>query len=70
MIPTLQTEIVAKGTVVTLITNIMAYANKLKSADVTQESFKGTRKTATAQAIQEFNVCYTLVIEICKLSAK
>lgn len=70
MITTLQTEIVAKGTGVTLITNIIAYANTLKLADVTQEGFKGTRKTATAAAIKEFNSCYSLVIGICKLSAK
>lgn len=70
MIPNLQTEIVAKGTGVTLITNIISYANTLKTANVTQEGFKGTRKTATALAIKEFNACYNLVIGICKLSAK
>lgn len=69
MIQVLQTEIVAKGTGLSLITNIINYANALKLADITQESFKGTRKTATAIAIKEFNSCYTAVIGICKLSA-
>ncbi len=70
MITTLQTEIVNKGTNPALITTIIGYANALKSANVTQETFKGTRKTATATAIKEFNACYSLVIGICKISAK
>ena len=70
MIPALQTEITAKGTNPTLITNIMVYAGTLKTANITQETFKGTRKTATAIAIKEFNACYTLAIGICKISAK
>jgi hypothetical protein len=70
MITTLQTEITNKGTNPALITAIIAYANTLKNADVTQETFKGTRKTATATAIKEFNACYSLVIGICKISAK
>ena len=70
MIPTLQTEITGKGTNPTLITGIIAYAGTLKSANITQETFKGTRKTATATAIKEFNACYTLAIGICKISAK
>ncbi len=70
MIVSLQTEIVAKGTSISLINNINAYANTLKSADVTQEGFKGTRKTATVAAIKEFNSCYSLVIGVCKLSTK
>lgn len=70
MITTLQTEITNKVTNPALITAIIAYANTLKIADVTQETFKGTRKTATATAIKEFNACYSLVIGICKISAK
>jgi hypothetical protein len=70
MIQVLITEIVAKGTGLTLITNIINYADALKLADNTQESIKGTRKTATAIAIKEFNRCFTAVIRICKLSAK
>ena len=70
MITSLQTEITNKGTSPALITAIIGYANTLKSADVTQETFKGTRKTATATALKEFNACYSLVIGICKISAK
>lgn len=70
MIPTLITEITAKGTNPALITNITTYAGTLKTANITQETFKGTRKTATAAAIKEFNACYTLAIGICKISAK
>ena len=70
MIPTLQTEITGKGTNPTLITGIIAYAGTLKSANITQETFKGTRKTATAVAIKEFNAYYALVIGICKISSK
>jgi soluble P-type ATPase len=70
MSPTLQTDIVSKGTGNSLITSIIGYANTLKAADITQESFKGTKQTATATAINEFNACYSLVIGICKISSK
>ena len=44
MVAALKTEITAKGTAATLIDRIITYANTLKNADVTQETFKGTRK--------------------------
>ncbi len=70
MTNTLQTELTTKGSSGTLITAIIAYANTLKAADVSQETFKGTRKTATAAAINEFNSCYTLAIGVCKIARK
>ena len=70
MTTTLQTDVIAKGTNPTLITAIQAYAGTLKTANITQENFKGTRKTITSTAIKEFNSCYTAVIGICKISVK
>jgi len=69
MINTLQTEIVAKGGNPAIITAIIGYANTLKASEVSQETFKGTRKTATEAAIKEFNACYKAVIGVCKISA-
>ena len=46
----LTTEISAKGTSAELLSAIAGYADTLKNADITQETFKGTRKTITAAA--------------------
>lgn len=67
---TLKTEISTKGTPATLLDTIAGYADTLKNADVTQETFKGTRKTITATALKEFNEIYDQVISICKISNK
>jgi hypothetical protein len=66
----LQTEITTKGTDATLITNTISYADTLKNADITQETFKGARKGITSAAIQDFNKIYDQIVSICKISAK
>lgn len=70
MVATLKTEITTKGTAATLIDRIITYANTLKNADVTQETFKGTRKELTEASLKEFNEIYDAVISICKISTK
>jgi len=70
MTTALKTEITAKGTTAALINNIVAYANTLKNADITQENFKETRKELTEAATNEFNDIYNAVISICKISSK
>ena len=70
MVAALKTEITAKGTAATLIDRIITYANTLKNADVTQETFKGTRKELTEASLKEFNEIYDAVISICKISTK
>lgn len=70
MVAALKTEITAKGTAATLIDRIITYANTLKNADVTQETFKGTRKELTEASLKEFNEIYEAVISICKISTK
>lgn len=66
----LQDEIVTKGTAKAVLDTITGYADTLKNANVSQESFKGMRKTITAAAINEFNAIYDQVISICKIAAK
>lgn len=66
----LQTEIVTAGTAATLLTGIKAYADTLKNADVTQETFKGSKKTITAAGVKIFNEIYDSVISVCKIAAK
>jgi len=68
--PALQTEIVTKGTALTLLNSITAYADNLKNADITQENFKRTRKTITAAALTEFNEIYDTIISISKIAGK
>lgn len=70
MVAALKTEITTKGTAATLIDRIVAYANTLKNADVTQETFKGTRKELTEASLKEFNEIYDAIISICKISTK
>ena len=66
----LKTEIMAKGTAKEILDAITAYADGLRNANVSQESFKGQRKTITAAALTEFNQVYDQVISICKIAAK
>ena len=67
--PTLNTEIVTKGTAQATIDNIIGYANTLKDANITQETYKGTRKEITDEAIRAFNLIYDQVIGIAKISS-
>jgi hypothetical protein len=69
MTPALTTEISTQGTDVTLITNITTYADTLKNANITQETFKGSKKSATAAALKEFNGIYDTVISIAKIAS-
>jgi hypothetical protein len=67
---TLNAEIVTKGTSQTTIDNIVGFANTLKNANINQETFKGTKKEITDEAIKAFNEIYDQVISIAKISSK
>lgn len=67
--PEVKTEITAAGTAATLLDAITAYADQLKDANISQETFKGSRKTITADALGELNAIYSQVISICKIAA-
>ena len=66
----LSAEIVAKGTAQASLDNIIAYADQLKDADVSQEGNKAQRQVLTADAIIEFNDIYDKVISITRIAAK
>jgi hypothetical protein len=66
--PTLIAEIVAKGTSQSTIDNIVNYAEVLKNANIDQETFKGTRKEITDEAIKAFNEIYESVISVAKIA--
>jgi hypothetical protein len=66
--PTLNAEIVAKGTSQSTIDNIVNYAEVLKNANIDQETFKGTRKEITDEAIKAFNEIYESVISVAKIA--
>src|SRR5690606_16086421 len=68
--PALKNKITGKGTAQILLDTITGYADTLKNADVTQESYKGTKKTITAAALKEFNEIYDSIISICKIAGK
>ena len=65
---TLNAEIVAKGTSQNTIDNIVDYAQVLKNANIDQETFKGTRKEITDEAIKAFNEIYEDVISVAKIA--
>lgn len=67
---TLKNEIVAKGTAPAILDQIMTYADTLKNANITQETFKGAKKEITADSINFFNEIYDEVISIGKISTK
>ena len=66
---TLNTEIIAKGTAQVTIDNIISYADTLRNANISQETYKGTRQEITDEAIQAFNEIYDQVISIAKISS-
>jgi len=66
----LKNEIVSKGTAESILIQITMYADTLKNADITQETFKGTRKEITETAINAFNEIYDDVISIAKIASK
>ena len=67
--PTLNTEIVTKGIAQATIDTIIGYANTLKEANISQETYKSTRKEITDEAITAFNNIYDQVISIAKIAS-
>ena len=70
LIMSLKTELVAKGIALATLDNITAYADSLILANVSQESFKASRKTITAEAIMAFNEIHSEIMAICKIATK
>ncbi|MBM6497923.1 hypothetical protein [Flavobacterium macrobrachii] len=68
--PNLRTKITDQGTAPATLDAIIAHAEQLKNANITQEGFKGTRKEITAEALTAFNAIYDKVINIAVISAK
>lgn len=69
MIGSTQADIVAKGAATARITRISGYAQTLKDANVTQETFKSSRKTVTADSINTFNDIYARVMDVAVIAA-
>jgi hypothetical protein len=68
-IPPIQAEIVGRGTSPELITAITGYADRMKTANVSQEFTKGTKKEVTEEAQKEFNDIYNSIISITRIAA-
>lgn len=66
--PTLKAELIAKGIAKTTLDTITTQAQSLKDANISQETFKGTRKEITNEAITAFNQIYDTVISIANIS--
>lgn len=70
MTAALKSEVVTKGTAAETIDEIIGYADVLRNANISQETFKGLRKDVTATAVKEFNEIYDEVISIGKIAAR
>lgn len=70
MSTTLKNEIITAGTSSTQITTIIGYADNLKNSNITQETFKGSRKVVSQAGVKELNEIYNAVISVAKISAK
>jgi hypothetical protein len=70
MTDALKTEITSKGSPAQLIDDITEYADELNEANITQETFKGSTKEVTAEAVAEFNEIYKQAIGICKIASR
>lgn len=70
MTPALIAEITAAGTDDPIITSISAYAEVLKNANITQETFKGGAKEITQDGVIALNAIYKQVIGIAKIAYK
>ncbi len=66
----LKEEIIEKGTNAELIDRIIEYADKLKTAEVSQETLKETTKVISAEARNVLNGIYDEVVGICKIAYK
>lgn len=66
--PTLKADIIAKGTAQATLDSITAQAQTLKDANINQETFKGTRKEITEEAITAFNTIYDQIMTISKIA--
>lgn len=64
----LKSEITAKGTDEATLDRISSYADQMASANITQETLKGSSKLITEEAITEFNAIYDEVISIAKIA--
>ena len=70
MTPNLMTAMTQKGTNPVLIDGIIAYANQLQQANLSQESLKSMTQEVSKEAIDTFNGIYSEVIGIGKIASK
>lgn len=66
--PELRSEITIKGTDDETLNRICIYADQMSDANITQETLKGSRKTITEEAVNEFNAIYNEVISVAKIA--
>ncbi|OFX56853.1 MAG: hypothetical protein A2066_19155 [Bacteroidetes bacterium GWB2_41_8] len=70
MTPNLMTAMTQKGTNPVLIDGIIAYANQLQQANLSQESLKSMTQEVSKEAVDTFNGIYSEVIGIGKIASK
>lgn len=70
MTAAIKTEITAKGTAAATIDQIVAFADALNDANITQETFKSNRPDITEEAVKEFNDLYVDIIAIGKIAQR
>lgn len=70
MTAAVKTQITSKGTAAATIDEIISYADDLKEANVSQETFKSNRPTITEEAVKQFNDLYIDITAIGKIAQR
>ena len=67
--PGVQGQLTAKGVDAGTLTSITGFADVLNNANISQEAFKGSRKSSTQAAVTAFNEIYNKVIDVAVIAA-
>lgn len=67
--PAVQTQLTANGIDASTLTAIAGFANQLNTANVSQESFKSSRKTSTDAAVTALNAIFNKAMDVSVIAA-
>lgn len=69
MTAVLNAEIIAAGMFPGTIATIIGYADNLRDSNINQETLKGSRKTLSANAVNQLNSIYNASMSVARISA-
>lgn len=69
MTESLRRELAAKGMSLALADQIVAHAETLRQANLSQETFKESTRSVTGEAVRTFNDIYDDIMSICRIAS-